>query len=115
MLLHTWRVDNLGIQVHECFAVGKEEWRVRVYLAPDEHVLGGERDQFVALSHIGTHRVHDLRFGQVNLRVQVGYAELAPATTPGSQLHHAESGSLIGEKDGIARGGVSQVDFSWQR
>src|SRR3984957_429448 len=102
MLVHTWRVDNLGIQVHQCFAVWEKEWRVGVYLTPDKHVLSGERDQFVTLSYICTHRVHDPPLGQVNLRIQVGHAELAPATTPGSHLHHPESGALVGKQDGIA-------------
>ena len=63
MVLHAWGVADFGIKVYQRFPVGKKERSVGVHLAPDEHVLGGQRDQFVALPHVGTHGIHDRALG----------------------------------------------------
>ena len=102
MMFYARRIDDFGVEIHQRFAVRKEEWSVRVDLAPDKHVLGGQGDHFVALSHVGTHRVQDAGLGHVNLGIQVRHAELTPATASGRHLHHAERSTLVGEEDSVA-------------
>ena len=81
-----------------------------VHLTPDEHVLGGERDQFVALLHVGTNRVHDPGFGHINLRIQIGNTELAPATAAGSHLDDAKRRPLVGKQDVVAGRRMYEID-----
>src|SRR5207245_4846132 len=45
MMFYARRIDDFGVEIHQRFAVRKEEWSVRVDLAPDKHVLGGQGDQ----------------------------------------------------------------------
>src|SRR5207245_8450725 len=42
MMFYARRIDDFGVEIHQRFAVRKEEWSVRVDLAADKHVLGGQ-------------------------------------------------------------------------
>ena len=43
MLLDARRIDDVAVEIEQRFAIRKIERRVRMHLAPDEHVLGRER------------------------------------------------------------------------
>ena len=48
-----------------------------MHLAPDEHVLGGQRDLLVAVADVGADVGEDLVARQIDLRVEIRHAELA--------------------------------------
>ena len=99
------------VEVDERFAVREVERRVRVDLAPDEHVLGGQRDLLVAVADVGADGRHHLVLRHVDLRVEIGHAELAAPAAAGRHLDHAERRALVGEQDLVAILRVHDVDL----
>src|SRR6185369_1065402 len=73
-----------------------------MYLTPDEHVFGCERDLFVAVSHVRAHRVHDLVFGKIDLWIQIGNTKLAAPAAACGHLDDAERGARVGKEDLLA-------------
>ena len=114
VLLDAGRFDDRRIQIQQRFAVGEEEGRAGLHLAPDEHVFGGERNLLVALRHVRAHAHHDFFFRHVNLRVEVGHAELAAAPAARGHLDHAESCPSVGHQDAVARSRVGDVGLARQ-
>ena len=95
VLLDARRIHHLAVEVDERLPIGEEEGRVGPDLPPDEHVLGRQRDLSVAVGDVGPHRLEDALLRQVDLRVEVGRAELAAAPAPGRHLDDAEGGRLV--------------------
>ena len=114
VLLDAGRIYDRRVKVQERFAVGEEEWRSGPHLAPDEHVFGGQRNLFVALGDVRANSDHDLFFGHVNLRVQVGHAELAPSAAARGHFDHAESRAPVGHENPLTRGRVRDVYLARQ-
>ncbi len=81
-----------------------------MYLTPNEHVFGGQRDLFVSVTDVSTHRFHDLIFWQVNLGIQIRYAELAATSTPRRHFHNAKSSSRVGKQNSLTIQGVLYID-----
>src|SRR4030095_15957839 len=100
--LDSGRVDYVRIEFEKRFAIRKIERNVGVDLTPDEHVFGSQRYLLVAFAHVGANGFHDLILRKIDLRIQVGQAELAAATTAGGHLYNSERGSLIGEENAVA-------------
>ena len=73
-----------------------------MHLSPDKHILGRQRDLLVALSDISKHGSHDLIFWQIDLRIEIWYAEFTAAAAAGGHLNNAKCRSRVGEHDRIA-------------
>jgi hypothetical protein len=99
VLLDARRVDDVPVEIDERLAVREVERRLRVHLAPDEHVFGRERDLLVAVAHVGANGRHDLVLGQIDLRVEIRHAELAAPAASRRHLDDAEGRALVGEQD----------------
>ena len=85
-----------------------------MHLAPDEHVLRGQRDLLVALAHVRAHGGQDLVLGQIDLRVEIRHAELAAAPAAGRHLDHAEGRALVRKQNLVARRRMRDVDLPRQ-
>lgn len=109
VLLDARRVDHLGIEIEQGFAIGKVEGDAGLHLAPDEHVLSSQRDLFVAIPYVGANSLQHLVLGHIELRVQIWQTELAATPAACGHLHHAKGGALAGEKDFIARLGMAHI------
>src|SRR6185503_4712082 len=96
------RVHDVGIKIHQCFAVREIERRVSVDLAPDEHVFGRKRDLLVAVSDVRAYRVHDLVFWKIDLRIQIGHAKLAATSAASGHLDDAERRARVGKEYSLA-------------
>ena len=73
-----------------------------MHLPPDKHVFGGKRNLLVAVSDVGADGIHDLVFGKIDLRVQIGHAKLATTPAAGCHFDHAESRARVGKEDRLA-------------
>ncbi len=114
VLFDAGRVDDRRIQIKQGFAVGKVKRRFGVNLSPDEHVFGRQTDLFVAVADVGLDGVHDFLFRKINLRIQIGHAELAAASATCGHFNHAKSRAFVGNQQSFAFLGMADFDFARQ-
>src|SRR3954451_5778589 len=101
-MLDARSVHDVGVEIDKRFAVGKVKWRISVHLTPDEHVFGRERDLLVSVANVGAHRLHDLLFWQVDLRIEIRKTKLTAPAAAGCHLDHAKRRARVGKEYSFA-------------
>src|SRR5262245_36325905 len=114
MLLDTWGVYNISVEIQQSFAIREEEGSLSLHLTPDKHVLCCQRDLLISLRDIGANSRHDALLGEVDLRIEVRQTELTSASAARGHLDHAERGAMQREKQFLAPCRVVNVYFTRQ-
>src|SRR5262245_64069239 len=95
MLLDTWGVYNISVEIQQSFAIREEEGSLSLHLTPDKHVLCCQRDLLISLRDIGENSRNDALLGEVDLRIEVRQTALTSSSAARGHIDVTTRGGLM--------------------